>query len=211
MGRPRKVKTREQILAEIEALKKQLPEEGQETKKFDGAVTSDVEEIREIRPDEYITVMSLLPYTLILTTQPLGGGSVKRFTKFGETKRILYSDLVDILESCKSFAEAGYFYIMDKSVVRRHGLDDLYSRILTKEKIQEIVDNQADNSVALYNSANPLQQETIIQMLIEKVTVSPEAVDMNVVDKISRVSGIDIAKRAKEESTEEEKEEEAEK
>ena len=167
-------------------------------KSLDGTVASPVVKselerpVREIRPDEYISVMSLLPYTLILTTQAMGGGSVKRFTKFGETKRILYGDLVDIIEVNQSFLEAGYFYIMDADVIRKHGLDETYSKILTKEKMQEIVDSKSNNAVELYNSATPRQQETIVQMLVDKVKSDPMGTDMNVIDRLSRASGINI-------------------
>jgi hypothetical protein len=202
MGRPRKVKTQEEIKAEIEALQSQLT--GVNTNKIDGVVASKLDDVtqddvKEIRPDEYITIMSLLPYTLILSTLPMGGGSVKRFTKFGETKRVLYSDLIDIIENCQSFLEAGYFFILDNRVIRRHGLDEVYSKILTKEKIQEIVDSKSENAVDLYKSATPRQQETIIHMLVDKIKASPETVDMNIVDRISRVSGVDILKNAENE------------
>jgi|WetSurSiteA1Bulk_404760.scaffolds.fasta_scaffold59856_1 hypothetical protein len=221
-GRPKKVveeKKEKSLLEQLSALSDS--EKAQVIallqNKTDGTVASPVVKTeperpaREIRPDEYITVMSLLPYTLILTTQPMGGGSVKRFTKFGETKRLLYSELVDIMENCQSFLEAGYFYIMDMDVIRKHGLNELYSNILTKEKMQEIVDSKSNNAVELYNSATPRQQETIIQMLVDKVKGDPQGTDMNIIDKLSRASGINIvetAEREKEiENTPEETEE----
>jgi hypothetical protein len=148
-----------------------------------------------IKPDEYVSIMSLLPYFLNLSTKEFGQGSVKKFTKFGEIKRVLYGDLVEIMENHKNFLEAGYFYILNPAIIRKHGLDDIYQKILTKEKIEEILTANSEECVALYNSANPQQQEIIVQLLTDKLRANPDSVNLNVIDKISRISKVDILKR----------------
>ena len=120
--------------------------------------------------DDYVPVMSLLPYRLNLSTKEGGQGDVKKFTKFGEVKNILYKDLVDIIEVNRTFMESGYFYILDPLVIRQHGLDEVYSKILTKEKIEEILNNvNTEYCIDLYNSSNSNQQKVIVQLLVEKV------------------------------------------
>ena len=151
----------------------------------------------KIQQDEYISVMSLIPFPLNLTTKEGGQGSVKRFTRFGEIKKILYKDLIDILDAHSNFLENGYFYILHKGFIRQNGLDEVYSKILTKEKIELILNtSNADEAVALYNSATPKQQEIIVQMLIGKLRENSDSIDLNIVDRISRVSKTDIAKIA---------------
>jgi hypothetical protein len=150
--------------------------------------------------DDYVPVMSLLPYRLNLSTKEGGQGDVKKFTRFGEVKNILYKDLVDIIEVDRGFMEAGYFYILDPLVIRQHGLDETYSKILTKEKIDEILTNvNTEYCIDLYNSANPEQQRVIVQLLIEKLKTDSSSVNLYTVDRISRLSKIDIAGRAEEE------------
>lgn len=150
--------------------------------------------------DDYVPVISLLPYRLNLSTKEGGQGDIKKFTKFGEVKNILYKDLVDIIEVNRSFMEAGYFYILDPLVIRQHGLDEVYSKILTKEKIEEILNNaNSEYCVDLYNSANPEQQRVIVQLFVDKVKKDPSTVNLYTVDRISRLSGIDITNRAEEE------------
>jgi hypothetical protein len=150
--------------------------------------------------DDYVPVMSLLPYRLNLSTKEGGQGDVKKFTRFGEVKNILYKDLVDIIEVNRTFMESGYFYILDPLVIRQHGLDEVYSKILTKEKIEEILNNvNTEYCIDLYNSSNPNQQRVIVQLLIEKVKNDPSSVNLYTVDRISRLSKIDIAQRAEEE------------
>jgi hypothetical protein len=150
----------------------------------------------KIQLDDFISVMSLLPYNLNLSTRAGGQGRLVKFTRFGEVKKILYKDLVDILENNSSFLEAGYFYILHPALIRHHGLGEVYSKILTKEKIEEVLGANSNESLSLYESANPKQQEVIIQSLIDRVVESPDTVNLNMIDKISRVSKVDIIKRA---------------
>lgn len=150
----------------------------------------------KIQLDDFISVMSLLPYNLNLSTKAGGQGRLVKFTRFGEVKKILYKDLVEIMENNSSFLEAGYFYILHPVLIRHHGLGDVYSKILTKEKIEEVLGANSEESLALYESANQKQQEVIIQSLIDRVVESPNLVNLNMIDKISRVSKVDIMKRA---------------
>ena len=76
---------------------------------------------KKIQLDDYIQVMSLCNYTLNLSTEGLGRGKKFTFTKFGEIKRIMYKDLVDILEAQSSFLEKGLFYLLNKDVIRKIG------------------------------------------------------------------------------------------
>ena len=150
----------------------------------------------KIQQDEYISVMSLIPFNLNLSTKEGGQGSVKKFTRFGEIKKIIYKDLMDIIDAHPNFLEDGYFYIMHPGFIRQHGLDEIYSKILTKEKIEKILETNSDECVALYESATPKQQTIIVQMLINKMHENPDSVNLNIVDRISRISKVDIATAA---------------
>jgi hypothetical protein len=195
-NRGKKASVSAEQLAQLEFLKQQLIELQKQM-----GVAEEEEEYQEkkIAQDDYIRVMSLVPYNLNLATQSGGQGSVKKFTKFGEVKRIIYKDLVDIMEVHRNFLEAGYFYILDPNVIRYHGLNDAYDRILTKEKIEEILDTKSDECAELYNAATEKQQEIIVQLLIDKLKANPDSVNLNVVDRISRLSKVEISKKVDEE------------
>lgn len=156
----------------------------------------DEDDIR-ISSDSYIKVMSLCPITLNLCTQQRGRGKTFTFNRMFEVKRILYGDLVDIMEVDRHFLEQGYFLIMNRKVVRKHGLDDLYRNILTKEKIEEIFKINESDAVNLFKSAGEKQQEFIIEMLIEKA-IKNEPVDYNLIDRLSRVVGYSISEKIEE-------------
>lgn len=157
---------------------------------------SEVESL-EIRAEEYIKVVSLCPFRLNLSTDAGGKGKRYSFDAFGQEKMIPYGKLVEIMETNSSFLESGFFYIMDSRVIRLHGLDETYEKLLTQEKIEEVLACKGD-AVALYDSANKRQKEMIVSMFISKVRDDENSVDFNVISQISRLSKIDIAEKANE-------------
>lgn len=149
----------------------------------------------EVRFDDYVEVMSLCPMPLNLSTEGNGRGLIFKFSKFGEIKRILYKDLVNILENHRSFLESGYFYILNKKVVRVNGLEEIYSKILSKEKILAILDSGDRTAIQLFDTCNDNQKKLIVEIIIQRLLENEESVDLNVVDKISRMSGINIQEK----------------
>ena len=153
---------------------------------------NDEYETIQINPNDYIRVISLCPFQLNLSTQGGGRGKIFTFNAFGSSKRILYSDLVDVLENYSHFLNDGLFFIADKRVVRRHGLDDLYSTILSKEMIEKILDGtQTSDAVSVIKSASKSQQKMIAQMFIDR-RLTGQDVDLNLWDKIERATGINM-------------------
>ena len=179
-------------LSEVEALRARLAEL-ESKNEVEEEDYSDV----KIQQDEYIPVMSLVSHHLNLSTKENGQGYVKKFTKFGDIKRILYRDLLEIIESHPNFMEAGYFYIMHPSFIRQNGLDDIYSKILTKEKIEKILSTKSEACVELYETANEKQREIIVGMLVTKLRDNPDSVNLNVVSRISALAKVDIDGKAK--------------
>lgn len=154
----------------------------------------------DISPQKYIKVISLTPGQLNLSTLPGGKGKTISFEFFGQQKRILYSTLVDMMDTAPGFLERGNYYVADKKVIRKHGLDDVYSKLLTKEVIDNILSKSMtdEDTAILYKSANPTQQTTIIDLIVHKL-MSGSDVDLNMVASISRISGVDIMARIKDE------------
>ena len=158
-------------------------------------ISRESESKTDISSDDYVKVMSLCPVILNLCTRPYGQGKQFRFKAFGEVKRILYGDLVEILETNPTFAEAGLFFIMDERVIRRHGLDDTYLNILDKSKIEQIFSGNSVDALNLYKQSNPRQQETIREMLVDRLR-DDENFDLNLIAAISKYSKVDLQEMA---------------
>ena len=87
---------------------------------------------------------------------------------------------------------------MDRRVIRHEGLTDAYKNILSKEQIEQLLSGKSNDVVSLFKSSNDRQRELIIQMLIDKLVVDPNSLDLNLVDKIARASGVKIQEKAEE-------------
>lgn len=151
--------------------------------------------VNTVQPNEYIKVMSLIDNKLNLSTRDHGLGKTFSFEEFGETQDILYSDLMEINNHHRNFLEAGYYYILDDRVVAIASKKEAYKKILTKEQIEKILNND-ETAISLFQKANPKQQEVIVKFIIKKI-INNEPVDYNLIDKLSRVSGVNIVEKAK--------------
>jgi hypothetical protein len=192
----RKVAAKVNDSLEVAELKKQLLEMSEKMNELTG--TKSVDKIENsmdeddengdvtISSDSYIKVMSLIPYQLTLTTEDYGRGKKYDFHKFGEVKRIPYHYLTEIMEQHPNFLNDGYYIILNKNVVRKHGLDDIYTRILTKENIEKIMAGNDSDAVNLFKSCSDAQRDSIIAMVHEKM-IANEFVDLNLMDRFSRI------------------------
>ena len=190
--------TKDQLLEILAKLlqEKVQPTPVEEKKEDEYSYEEDEFNAIKINQDDYIKVISLNPFELNLSTQGGGRGRIFTFKTFGSTKRILYSDLVQIMENYQHFLNDGLFYIADQRVIRRHGLDDAYSRILTEPMIKKILDGTTtQDAISIIKSASPRQQEVIAQMFIDRRLENPESIDLNMWDKIERATGIPMQEK----------------
>jgi hypothetical protein len=183
----------EELKKEIAKLKKLIKSD---STKIENNMDEDNNEI-SISSDTYIKVMSLTPYLLTLTTQEYGRGKKFNFEKFGDVKRIFYHDLTDIMEQHPNFLNDGYFIILNEDVVKKHGLDEVYSKILTKEKLEQILVGNQSDAVNLFKACGESQREFISNMITSKM-VAGEELDLNLLDRLSRIIGYNIAERGEE-------------
>lgn len=149
----------------------------------------------DIRPDAYVKIISLTDQELNISSEPRFQGKRLTFTHFGETKKILYSEFLNIKENHKNFFEQGKFYLLDdgRGIIKSLGLEELYDHILTKENMERILDSNSE-AFNLFQSANPGQQKVIIDMIIKKMR-DGGIVDHNLVAEITKFSGVKIEER----------------
>lgn len=149
-----------------------------------------------IRLDSYVEVMSLFSGHLLLSTESLGKGRKFKFSKFGEIKRMLYNDLASVMETNQRFMEEGIFYILNERVVRKHGLNDIYEKILNKEQIEKIIQCDPKTAVKFYKQATPSQREVVNGMLIRELKEGTP--DLNIISQLSKLADMDLVKIANE-------------
>jgi len=76
---------------------------------------------------------------------------------------------------------------MSQRCIMASGLEEVYEKMLTKEKILEIINcTNVDIAVELFKSANDNQRDLIVEMLINKI-IEGASIDLNFLDRISRI------------------------
>lgn len=155
------------------------------------------QEFVEIHPNIRIKVVSLVDGILILTAGEPGKGKPFRFDKFGVVKMINYNELVEILHYNYSFAEQGLFYIYNDNVISNHGLQDIYSKILSKEQIENLLTMKNSEAIELFKNTTNEQHENIVSIIINKIN-SGEDVDYNKIESFGKIYGKNINDMASE-------------
>ena len=204
MGRPvsrRLIKDVEKTNLQEENME-DLKQENVDLKKQIESMQKDSSENVKVEADTYIDVVSLCPTLLTLSTASKGRGSSFTWNNFGDVQQIVYSDLQKIIQNhgngiYTNFIKEGYVYIDNPGVVKRAGLKSVYEKLLTKEQVEKVLLCDSKECVELFKSTIKGQQLLICKMLISKITKG-ETLDLNIIDEISRISGVKIVDTATE-------------
>lgn len=152
--------------------------------------------LEEINPNKQIMVMSLCYGPLCLSDE-MTGKTILKFTKYGETKPILYSSLMSVVNSNLSFAQSGRFYILNKEAVYHLGLSEFYKNIIPADIIDNITSYPQNTIELILKNIPKEQKDTIVRTLSDDV-YNGRNVDVNKVVFISNIIGTDIISKANE-------------
>lgn len=150
--------------------------------------------LKQPRPDDMIRIQSLTKGELCLNVR---GRTVISFNKYGDIKPILYSELMSIVNSNRTFAETGAFYIIDDASVYYLGLSRFYENLLSYEQIESL-ESWDDELLKSFLPKISDRQKRVIASLFAMKIFKDEKVDRNKVDIISKYCGIDIVGKARE-------------
>jgi len=150
----------------------------------------------EIPSNKFIKVMSLNPYMLNISTGGMGKGKSFTFIKYGQTKDIIYSEIVDIINNEEKRHKRGLFRILNEDVVKKHDLEDDYDKLLTKKTIDNIMSFDSKQVYDVFKNANKSQQKIIVSILINKIR-DGEEIDLNKLNIVSKIYGENIQDIAK--------------
>ena len=196
-------KENEDLKSQLQMILEKLSAQEEKAKAEDNLTHSQDEIVyKEINPLKLINVVSLTDGGVSLRTAP-NGGKIFRFDKFGHSIPITYTDLQDVIATDRAFIEDGSVYICDEDVVKNNYLEDVYSRFLTVNMINNIFSFPADKIVEMVSNTTETIQESIISIIVKKIN-NNEFVDMNKVDAIGKackkpcdISALALQKRAK--------------
>lgn len=165
------------------------------TRKQEVVITKkNYDNLRQPRPDAMIRLQSLTKGELCLN---VNGSVAINFDKYGDIKPVLYSELMNIVNNNRLFAEEGAFYIMDDASVKYLGLSRYYENILSYDEIESLESYSDEELRVIVPKISDFQKDVVSLVFASKI-YNDEPVDRNKVEIISKSCEIDIAKRARE-------------
>ena len=157
-------------------------------------VRKNYDNLRQPRPDAMIRLQSLTKGELCLN---VNGSVAINFDKYGDIKPVLYSELMNIVNNNRRFAEEGAFYIMDDASVKYLGLSRYYDNILSYDEIESLESYSDDELRTIVTKISDFQKDVVSLVFANRI-YNDEQVDRNKIEIISKACEIDIAKRARE-------------
>lgn len=118
--------------AKLELLIKQ-EEEDKEVLEARETLTTNVEKFKD---DDQILVMN--GFSGALTHRSGSTGRVWDFAEFGQTRKMPYSELLNIHYTSPKVFKNGWLVIMNRQIQEDFGLTDIYKNILTPENIDKV-------------------------------------------------------------------------
>lgn len=199
---------KEQMKSEIDELKAmvaQLLKTQQEkpkpsAKKESEDIFHNIEEELNISPHRSVRVVSMTIGGLSL--KGANGKEPLQFRDFGVAKSVSFEDVRAFVDNHHELAVGGGFLIQDKSVVRALYLEEEYDRLLSKEKVENIIDLPAQEIVNTLKSAPKPLQDTIVQYIIRMIPRDNRYSDYGKIKVISDYVGEDLMELAKQIETE---------
>ena len=127
-----------------------------------------------IKQNEDITrtvkVISMLPNTYNLWTREYGvGGKTYTFKKFGDEANIKFGDMQDILALRTADFEKGYAVLTNKKDYDDLSIGYIWDEILTKDKMEKIVNLEGDEAVNIILGMEEDMQEKIAGNIARKI------------------------------------------
>jgi len=176
------------LLQQIAELKKELNKPNlEQTPNID----EEIDEYIDIPLNKSIKVMSLYNGGLTLFTQNHTQGKKFRFDQFGDVRTIQYTDLEACIAVQHRFFEEGYVRILNSDIVKIHGFDNAYKKILTKKQIDNILNYSDETLESMIKKTTDHIRRVIVSFIIDKF-LNNEYVDMNKVNIIGKFYPRDI-------------------
>lgn len=141
--------------------------------------------------------INLLNCELNVSTEPNGAGRVFTFNQYGDYKILKFDYIAEIVASYPYTMEHGLLYIADKDIVEELGLTDEYSKLYTKELIDELVYLRRESDIDLLIGMEENLRRTTVKRIAELFNAN-ESYNFNFLRRIKDEIDVDIEEMAKE-------------
>lgn len=184
------------LMAQLEAQNEKMAEMQKQIDENNKPQTVVVNNNDNIRGKK-VKVINLMQNPLNISTESNGGGRTYSFKNYGDSRLIKFDDLADIVASYPYTMEHGLAYICDKEVVKELGLEDEYSKLFDKERMDKVVWLREESDLDLFLGMDINLQESAAKRIAELINAN-ERMDYNYLRTIKEKTGIDIEEIARE-------------
>lgn len=116
-----------------------------------------------------VKVISLVPNTYNLTTQPNGRGKLYTFNKFGDSLNIRFTDMQDILNIYGQQFESGMAILTNKKDYDDLAIGYLWDSVISKDKLDKLLELKDEESIDAILNMDKDTQERIARIIAQKI------------------------------------------
>lgn len=116
-----------------------------------------------------VKVISLVPNTYNLTTQPNGRGKLYTFNKFGDSLNIRFTDMQDILNIYGQQFESGMAILTNKKDYDDLAIGYLWDSVISKDKLDRLLELKDEKSIDAILNMDKDTQERIARIIAQKI------------------------------------------
>lgn len=116
-----------------------------------------------------VKVISLVPNTYNLTTQPNGRGKLYTFNKFGDSLNIRFTDMQDILNIYGQQFESGMAILTNKKDYDDLAIGYLWDSVISKDKLDRLLELKDEESINAILNMDKDTQERIARIIAQKI------------------------------------------
>lgn len=116
-----------------------------------------------------VKVISLVPNTYNLTTQPNGRGKIYTFNKFGDSLNIRFTDMQDILNIYGQQFESGMAILTNKKDYDDLAIGYLWDSVISKDKLDRLLELKDEESIDAILNMDKDTQERIARIIAQKI------------------------------------------
>lgn len=116
-----------------------------------------------------VKVISLVPNTYNLTTQPNGRGKLYTFNKFGDSLNIRFTDMQDILNIYGQQFESGMAILTNKKDYDDLAIGYLWDSVISKDKLDRLLELKDEESIDAILNMDKDSQERIARIIAQKI------------------------------------------
>ena len=116
-----------------------------------------------------VKVISLVPNTYNLTTQPNGRGKSYTFNKFGDSLNIRFTDMQDILNIYGQQFESGMAILTNKKDYDDLAIGYLWDSVISKDKLDRLLELKDEESIDAILNMDKDTQERIARIIAQKI------------------------------------------